>query len=95
MPIERIFCFSSVRVSPIVLRGTTRVSFSTPMIMPSTTARVRGSEIENVVPRPGVEAIEILPPSAVMALRTTSIPTPRPDRLDTLSLVEKPGRKRS
>ncbi|MNJ66853.1 hypothetical protein D3C77_629700 [compost metagenome] len=28
-----------------------------------------------------------------MALRTTSMPTPRPDRLDTCSAVEKPASK--
>ena len=46
-----------------------------------------------VVPRPGVEAMETRPPSACTAFLTTSMPTPRPDRLDTVPAVEKPGRK--
>jgi len=35
----------------------------------------------------------MVPRSASMALRTTSMPTPRPERSETLSAVEKPAAK--
>ena len=82
-----------VRVSTIAVSGTTRVSSSTLTTMPSSTASVSGSEIEKVVPLPGVVVIVIRPPSEAIAVLTTSMPTPRPDRSETSAAVEKPGRK--
>jgi hypothetical protein len=47
-----------------------------------------------VDPAPGVVSIPMRPPKAVMAVLTTSRPTPRPDRFVTDAAVEKPGMKR-
>ncbi len=46
-----------------------------------------------VEPWPGREAIEMRPPRAWIERLTTSMPTPRPEMLETVSAVEKPGRK--
>ena len=58
-------------------------------------ASVSGSRTVTVVPSPGRLAMSTLPRSAVMLRLTTSMPTPRPDRLVTCSAVEKPGSKMS
>ena len=61
--------------------------------MPSSTASVSGRLMVKVEPRPGREAMEMRPPSAWIERLTTSMPTPRPEMLETVSAVEKPGRK--
>ena len=48
---------------------------------------------ENVVPRPGVLVIAIVPRSASIWRLTTSMPTPRPETLVTCLAVENPGSK--
>ena len=54
-------------------------------------ASVSGREITKREPLPGSEWISILPLSFSMLVLTTSMPTPRPERSDTASLVENPG----
>ena len=44
-----------------------------------------------VVPSPSSECTSTVPPICSMLVRTTSIPTPRPETLVTVSAVEKPG----
>ena len=61
--------------------------------MPSSTASVSGRLSVKVEPLPGFEVIEMRPPSAWIERRTTSMPTPRPEMSETVSAVEKPGRK--
>ena len=56
-------------------------------------AKVSGKRTVTVVPWPGRLSMATLPRSAVMLRFTTSMPTPRPDRLVTVSAVEKPGSK--
>ena len=47
----------------------------------------------NVVPAPSLDSMAIVPRSASMPRRTTSIPTPRPERSVTSFVVVKPGSK--
>ena len=54
-------------------------------------ASVSGMRKLTVVPSPSTEAMSMTPPSLVMLVLTTSMPTPRPDRLLTSAAVEKPG----
>ena len=54
-------------------------------------ARVKGSRSVTIIPAPGVLVMSIDPRSPSMLRRTTSIPTPRPDRSVTSRAVEKPG----
>ena len=56
-------------------------------------ASVSGMRILMVVPQPTVLVRSTLPPMRSIEVRTTSIPTPRPETLVTCSAVEKPGRK--
>ncbi len=56
-------------------------------------ARVSGMVTRMTVPWPSVDVRSTLPPIFSMLVRTTSMPTPRPDTLVTASAVEKPGRK--
>src|SRR5690625_4616743 len=56
---------------------------------------VSGSWIENLLPFPCSEVMEISPPSDSILLLTTSNPTPRPDTSDISSVVLKPGDKMS
>ena len=56
-------------------------------------ARVNGSRSRNCDPCPSSLRMSIKPFSFLMFVRTTSMPTPRPDRSVATSLVEKPGRK--
>ena len=58
-----------------------------------TIASVSGSRSVNVDPRPGTLSIWIVPPSEPTLLRTTSMPTPRPETDVVFSAVLKPGRK--
>ncbi len=58
-----------------------------------TMARVSGILITKVVPRPSTERTSMVPPMISMLLRTTSMPTPRPDTLVILAAVEKPAWK--
>src|SRR2546428_656785 len=60
-----------------------------------TIASVTGSRSAKLVPFPGSERMSIVPPNARRRVITTSIPTPRPDTLVTVSAVEKPGRART
>jgi hypothetical protein len=54
-------------------------------------ASVSGILIRSDVPSPHSELKSTVPPICSMLVRTTSMPTPRPDRFDTCSAVEKPG----
>ena len=54
-------------------------------------ARVNGSLMVTVVPVLFSVAISMEPPSASIAFLATSIPTPRPDTLETTFAVEDPG----
>ena len=56
-------------------------------------ASVSGIFILTVVPRPGRLSMSTVPPIFSMLVRTTSMPTPRPEKCVTWSAVEKPGRK--
>ncbi len=56
-------------------------------------ASVSGRRTVIVLPTPSVLAMSMLPRSAAILRLTTSMPTPRPDRLVTCSAVEKPGSK--
>ena len=58
-----------------------------------TIARVSGILIRNLVPLPSTDDSSIVPPIFSMLVRTTSIPTPRPDTDVTLAAVENPGLK--
>ena len=71
--------------------GTMNTSPPTATDMPSTMAMVSGRRITTVVPCPARLRISTWPPRAAMFLRTTSMPTPRPDRSVNVSAVEKPG----
>ena len=55
--------------------------------------RVSGRRMRKQVPCPIVDWISMEPRSASMLRRTTSMPTPRPDRSVTCSAVEKPASK--
>ena len=48
---------------------------------------------QKVVPRPSFDRISMVPCRFRTLLRTTSIPTPRPETSVTLAAVDKPGRK--
>ena len=61
--------------------------------MPSITASVSGSDRMKREPAPGVDCTTTRPPTSWMFLRTTSMPTPRPETSDTSAAVEKPGAK--
>ena len=58
-------------------------------------ASVMGKVMVTFVPIPTSLEMSTMPPSLPMFVFTTSIPTPRPDRLFTCSRVVKPGRKTS
>src|SRR5664279_2131799 len=58
-------------------------------------ASVSGMRRRHVVPRPKVDCTSTTPPMDSTLVRTTSIPTPRPDTFVTVSAVENPGRNRS
>ena len=62
-------------------------------IRAETIARVRGILIRKVVPRPATDDSSMVPPMRSILVRTTSMPTPRPETLVTFSAVEKPARK--
>src|SRR5260221_7756751 len=64
-------------------------------IIPSRTARVSGTWIAITVPSPFTVEIDTLPPRDAILRRTTSMPTPRPERLVTSLAVEKPASKTS
>ena len=56
-------------------------------------ASVSGIMNVNVEPSPSTVLTLTLPPMRSMLVRTTSMPTPRPDTSVTLAAVEKPGAK--
>jgi hypothetical protein len=56
-------------------------------------ASVSGRRMRTVVPSLGTLSSSTVPRSASMLRFTTSMPTPRPDRLLTWSAVEKPAAK--
>lgn len=56
-------------------------------------ASVSGTCTRTVVPMPGTLWMSIVPPIASMLVRTTSMPTPRPETLVTWAAVENPGSK--
>ena len=58
-------------------------------------ARVIGSTMRNVVPRPTSLMISTFPSSSWMFFLATSSPTPRPEISLTAEAVEKPGVKSS
>ncbi len=57
------------------------------------TERVNGTNKVKVVPTPGTVSTLTSPRTCLRLLRTTSIPTPRPDKVVTCSLVLNPGSK--
>ncbi len=63
------------------------------MTRAGTMASVSGIFILNVVPWPSSVRTSTDPPIFSMLVRTTSIPTPRPDTFVTAAAVEKPGIK--
>ena len=73
--------------------GSRYLSAPTFRSMASVMAIVRGRRMVNVVPRLISEVTSIRPRRASIDLRTTSVPTPRPDTSVIVSAVEKPGRK--
>src|SRR6188768_3349688 len=86
------------------LRGTrmvsTTVSSGTPNICPPASTLItvviitlNGSMNRTVVPRPASEWIDTRPPIRATAVRTASIPTPRPESAVTSAAVENPGAK--
>ena len=56
-------------------------------------ASVSGMRKDIVDPSPSTEAMSIVPRKASIVRLTTSMPTPRPDRLVICAAVEKPGAK--
>ena len=80
-------------VSTMQDSGMTIVCPPTVTTIPSSTASVRGKAMENFDPAPDMLEIVTRPPIAWISVRTTSIPTPRPERLVTESAVENPGAK--
>ena len=58
-----------------------------------TIASVSGTRTRTVVPRPATLWMSTVPLIASMFVRTTSMPTPRPETLVTWAAVEKPGSK--
>ena len=56
-------------------------------------ASVNGMRSEISEPSPGTVETSMAPRSASMVFLTTSMPTPRPERLVTACAVEKPGWK--
>ena len=61
------------------------------MTRKSRNANVSGMARTTFTPRPGSLSMEMRPRSAFMVVLSTSKPTPRPDRLVTVSAVENPG----
>jgi len=55
--------------------------------------RVNGTDKVKVVPTPNSVSTVISPRTSLRLLRTTSIPTPRPDKAVTCSEVVNPGSK--
>ena len=62
-------------------------------ISAETIARVSGILTVNLEPWPSLEDSSMVPPIFSMLVRTTSMPTPRPETAVTASAVEKPGLK--
>jgi hypothetical protein len=58
-----------------------------------TIARFNGILMVNVEPWPSTDLSSMVPPIFSMFVRTTSIPTPRPETLVTFSAVENPALK--
>jgi hypothetical protein len=56
-------------------------------------ASVSGILMRKLEPSPGTDFTSMVPPIWSMLVRTTSMPTPRPDTLVTFAAVEKPGAK--
>ena len=62
-------------------------------ISAETMASVSGILMVKVVPAPATDFRSTVPPICSILLRTTSMPTPRPEMLVTSAAVEKPGEK--
>ena len=62
-------------------------------ISAETIARVSGILSVKLTPTPGTERTSMVPPIWSILVRTTSMPTPRPEMLVTAAAVEKPGAK--
>ena len=62
-------------------------------ISAETMASVSGILMVKVVPAPGTDFSSTVPPICSILVRTTSMPTPRPEMLVTFAAVEKPGAK--
>ena len=58
-----------------------------------TIASVSGILMIKLVPAPAADFSSTVPPICSILLRTTSMPTPRPEMLVTCAAVEKPGAK--
>lgn len=59
----------------------------------ATMASVSGILMTKLVPLPELDFTSTVPPICSILLRTTSIPTPRPEMLVTFEAVEKPAAK--
>ena len=62
-------------------------------ISAATIASVSGILMVKLTPTPATDFTSMVPPIWSILLRTTSMPTPRPDTLVTSAAVEKPGTK--
>ena len=62
-------------------------------ISAETMASVSGILMRKLEPSPGTDLTSMVPPIWSMLVRTTSMPTPRPDTLVIFAAVEKPGAK--
>ena len=62
-------------------------------IKAATIASVSGILMVKLKPTPATDFTSMVPPIWSILLRTTSMPTPRPDTLVTFAAVEKPGAK--
>ena len=79
-------------VSLIIESGTAQCLPATATTREGTIARLVGTIILKRVPIPALVETSILPDSAVIAVLTTSIPTPRPETSVTVCAVVIPGR---
>ena len=94
--IRSILCseFDCARTSSMTAScGMAKRSPPASTISAETIASVSGILMTKVEPWPSVDFTSIVPPIWSMLVRTTSMPTPRPETLVTVVAVEKPGAK--
>ena len=78
-------------LSTMLSIGTPKTSWSTSIIITRCTDIDSGSEMVTLVPRPGSLETAMVPPVRRTMVRTTSMPTPRPERSETCSAVDSPA----